>query len=101
MNGMVSRLKEWEQPHKIPPDLLIIRANDLAVTFLAMFLFLFPGLLSDILAWLLKVPSVELWFAEQFKKKVEQRAADRGMTLRAYWEYRQKTSSLTRNEAKK
>jgi len=96
-NKMVSRLKEWEQPHKTPPDLVIIRANDLALTFVAMFLFLFPGLLSDILAWLLKVPSVERYLGEQFRQRIEQKAEAQGMTLKEYWEYKHSISNLAPN----
>jgi len=41
---------------KIPTDIQLVSGHDMLITFILMFLFLFPGLLSDAVAFFLLIP---------------------------------------------
>ena len=79
LKGLTRQQKELraEYGEKIPEDVLLIRGSEYALSLLAMSLFVFPGLLSDLVGYILLVPAVRKKVTERMAKSMSQKMADR------------------------
>ena len=68
----------------IPREIQLVNVNDGLVTLILMFMFIFPGLLSDIVAFLFLIPRFQQGFFKWYKKKLKAAAAAQGKTLEEF-----------------
>ncbi|OVE80034.1 hypothetical protein BVY02_01545 [bacterium J17] len=68
----------------VPTGIKLVSAHDALMTFILMFLFLFPGLLSDVVAYFLLVPRFKEDFFGWFVLSMEREAQKQGKSLEEF-----------------
>lgn len=67
-----------------PPDLQLIDAYDAFTNLILMFLFIYPGFISDIVAFFLVLPRLQSKFYEAFVRGLRETARKQGKSLEEY-----------------
>ena len=83
LRKLAADAEAWRKRYgeKVPDDYMVFQGSQLFVTFLAIFFFLFPGLLSDLFAFLLTIPALRKGAGDRLFVALREKARQEGKTM--------------------